>query len=36
VYAYNATYPWIFVGVATALSIVLCMAFVRDPQVAEV
>jgi MFS family permease len=35
VYAYNAAYPWYFVGAATALSILLCMAFVRDPRVAE-
>ncbi len=35
VYAYNATYPWFFVGAATALSILLCLMFVRDPQVVE-
>ena len=34
-YAYNVAYPWLFVGLATALSILLCIAFVRDPQVAE-
>jgi hypothetical protein len=35
VYAYNTAYPWFFVGAATALSILLCIAFVRDPHTAE-
>ena len=36
VYAHNVTYPWLFAGACAALSIVLCIALVRDPQVAEV
>ena len=36
VYAYNHTYPWFFAGATIALSILLCVLFVRDPKVAEV
>jgi MFS family permease len=35
-YAANPTYPWFFVLVATALSILLTALFIRDPQHAEV
>jgi MFS family permease len=35
-YAANPDAPWIFVGVATLVSIGLTLAFVRDPQSAEV
>jgi MFS family permease len=36
VYASNPAYPWYLTVVTTALSIVLCLAFVRDPKTAEV
>ena len=35
-YAANPAYPWFFVLIATALSILLTVLFVRDPQLAEV
>jgi hypothetical protein len=34
-YAYNPAYPWLFVPIATALSILLSALYIRDPQQAE-
>jgi MFS family permease len=35
-YAFDPRYPWLFVTISTAISIVLAALFVRDPQQAEV
>ena len=35
-YALNPAYPWFLVAVTTAISIVLTVLFIRDPQQAEV
>lgn len=35
-YAQNPAYPWFFVLITTAISIVLTLLFIRDPQKAEV
>jgi hypothetical protein len=35
-YSYNPIYPWRFVPVATALSILLAILFLRDPERARV
>ena len=35
-YALNPTYPWFFVAMTTAISIILTVLFIRDPQRAEV
>lgn len=35
-YAQNPAYPWLFVLIATAISIILTVLFIRDPQKAEV
>lgn len=35
-YAQNPAYPWFFVPITTAISIILTLLFIRDPQKAEV
>ena len=35
-YVLNPTYPWFFTAVTTAISIILVLLFIRDPQQAEV
>ena len=35
-YAANPAYPWFFVLIAAALSILLTVLFIRDPQRAEI
>lgn len=35
-YSYNPTFPWLFVSAATALSILLSVLFLRDPEHAQV
>lgn len=35
-YAQNPAYPWVFVLITTAISIILILLFIRDPQKAEV
>lgn len=34
-YGLNPTYPWLLTGVTTAISIILALLFIRDPQRAE-
>jgi len=35
-YAYNPAYPWGFVGIASLLSLILAVLFIRDPGKAEI
>ncbi|UCD72889.1 MAG: MFS transporter [Candidatus Bathyarchaeota archaeon] len=35
-YAFNPTYPWYFVSIATVISVVLSVFFIHDPEEAEI
>lgn len=35
-YAYNPTYPWLFVFIVMAISLILSALFIRDPKEAEI